>query len=126
MTAKKTITIDVPDGVPDGWECVGCFLPQVGEMYYSKHGWVECSGKCFHTYFVARRTETAADWANKQPKLGAFASMVEEGSNVFLCDRDRHMFEDLEGNESIIKVESPPSHHRSKTIIAESGKWVNA
>ena len=128
MTAKKQITIDVPAGLPDGWEVFGYEMPKKGEMLYSpSEGWIESAFNFTNDrHLIARRTETAADWANKQPKLLALAGMVKDGAMIELWESGRHRYQDEEGSISYIYAEGCDNKYNGEDVKAKSGKWVNA
>lgn len=128
MTAKKTITIDVPDGLPDGWECVGYGKPVNGyTMHHYAGVWGLTSGSGWsNDYLIARRTETAADWANKQPRLTALLQFVKDDLHVVRLHLDgEHRLEDNERRAVYIYAERCEKH-MGCNIKPKSGKWVNA
>lgn len=127
MTAKKQITIDVPDGLPDGWECVGYGRPGRNVMVHTSFGW--CDGLGYRdelVYLIARRTETAADWANKQPKLTILASMVVPSCRLEIYGDGSCLLRADMGISLIVHVERFDGKYVGKSIVSRSGKWVNA
>ncbi len=129
--SKKTITIEVPDGLPNGWECCGYGKPIQGEtMHHVDNGersfWKETNaqdlGDCF---LIARRVETAADWANKQPRLTALLQFLRDDYHS-LClynDGEHHL---SDGEVVKVYAERAPREYTTKWIKVQSGKWTNA
>lgn len=120
---KKTVTIEVPDGLPDGWECCGYGKPVYGEtMQHGSNGWsITTDSLWSHCHLIARRTETAADWANKQPNLGVLAGMLYSGTRLCLDKDGAHEFQSFS-----VSAEPCSRNHDGKFIQAQSGKWTNA
>lgn len=75
-TKADEVTIKVPPGLPDGWECYKYGKPKDGEMVHQGSEWVlahKFSNRC--DCLCARPRQSPATWANAQPLLGAVAKV---------------------------------------------------
>ena len=125
---KKTITIELPDGLPDGWECVGYGAPQQGDMFYEGTMWeLVFKGRTYTSqYLIARRTETLPDWANKQPSFQWLAKMRGSRHTTLMHEVGKTWgMHGMERDVLMVDLEHPPIFKPNPMRLI-NGKWTNA
>lgn len=121
------IDIKIP-APPDGMEIVQSGVAQAGDLRLISSGefyrWREaCEGVEY--VIIARKKQTAADWANKQPLLGVLAKMCHPNGFATIHADGKCCIRDC-GGAAFLVAEKCPIEFNGEKLKPKGGKWVDA
>lgn len=119
-TIRKELEFPAP---PEGWEVEGYGLAEPGEIFLDSDGkWKPCGERLKSLYFfVARKKQSPAEWANAQLDLAALARVFPMGTLLRLGLDGRHVLQGGSGGCVGLHWVGAPAGDAQ----IHDGKWVD-